>query len=416
MPSGVCAHSTDEVLRLRLLETVIATGMDPSISELVERIHASSNKVVVALAGTGGQALAWLLGVPGASRTVLEAVVPYGRRSLAELLGHEPEQYVSLNTARELAQWAYDRGVKLNGGQEGVVGVGCTASIATDRPKRGEHRCCVAARNSLGLDTYDLVLEKGKRDRAGEEEVSSRLVLNALAGACEIEPKLPLELMPSERLEIEHTISPGALERLLAPDRDKFVSGEVPSTVTVYADGQVKEDEPFGGALLSGSFNPLHKGHERLAEVASQIVGAGAAFEISVVNVDKPPLEEGEVRRRLVQFRGRWPVLLTRARTFVEKASLFPGCTFVIGWDTAVRLIHPRYYDGGKEGMIEALTAMREAGCKVLVAGRVQDGVFRTLDDVAIPNGFSEMFGSVPEDRFRSDVSSTELRADGREA
>ena len=181
MPSGVCAHSTDEVLRLRLLETVIATGMDPSISELVERIHASSNKVVVALAGTGGQALAWLLGVPGASRTVLEAVVPYGRRSLAELLGHEPEQYVSLNTARELAQWAYDRGVKLNGGQEGVVGVGCTASIATDRPKRGEHRCCVAARNSLGLDTYDLVLEKGKRDRAGEEEVSSRLVLNALA-------------------------------------------------------------------------------------------------------------------------------------------------------------------------------------------------------------------------------------------
>ena len=390
--------------------------MDPGVSDLVERIHASSSKVVVALAGTGGQAIAWLLAVPGASRTVLEAMVPYGQRSLVELLGHEPEQYVSLTTARELAQWAYDRGIKLNGTREGVVGVGCTASIATDRPKRGDHRCCVATRNSRGIDTYDLVLEKGKRDRAGEEDISSRLVLNVLAGACEIGHKLSLELTLSERLEVETAITPDALERLLAPDRDKFVSGEVPSTVTVYPDGRVREDEPFSGALLSGSFNPLHKGHEQLAEVASQLVGARAAYEISVVNVDKPPLEEREVRRRLVQFKGKWPVVLTRARTFVEKASLFPGCTFVIGWDTAVRLIHPRYYEGGEDGMIEALTAMSEAGCKALVAGRVQDGVFRTLGDIAIPSGFSEMFEAVPEDRFRSDVSSTELRADGGKA
>ena len=65
------------------------------------------------------------------------------------------------------------------------------------------------------------------------------------------------------------------------------------------------------------------------------------------------------------------------------------------------------------DGMIEALTTMREAGCKVLVAGRVEDGVFRTLEDVPIPNGFSEMFEAVPECRFRSDVSSTELRMDG---
>lgn len=31
--------------------------------------------------------MTWLLGVPGASSTVLEAVVPYSRGSLVELLG-----------------------------------------------------------------------------------------------------------------------------------------------------------------------------------------------------------------------------------------------------------------------------------------------------------------------------------------
>ena len=402
----------------------MAAGMDSSIYDLVERIHASSRQAVVTLAGTGGQALAWLLGVPGASRTVLEALVPYGQQSMVELLGHEPDQYVSMDTARELARWAYQRGVKLNGRRDHVIGVGCTASIATDRPKRGEHRCCVATHDSLGVNTYDVVLGKGTRSRAEEEEVASRLVLNALARACEIESELPLGLALSERLEVQQTLHPDPLERLLAPDKhrstdeeDKRVaSGEAPSTVTVHPDGRMSEDEPFSGALLPGSFSPLHEGHERLAKVAPELMmSGGVAFEISILNVDKPPLGLGEVRSRLAQFRGKWAVVLTRARTFVEKAALFPGCTFVIGWDTAVRLMHPRYYEGGENEMLEALTAMREAGCKVLVAGRVQDGVFHTLDDIDIPRGYGNMFSAVPEDRFRVDVSSTELRAAGGE-
>ena len=138
------------------------SSMAGAVGALLKR---NGQTVAVAESSAGGLISASLLAVPGASRTVLEAMVPYGQRSLVDLLGHEPEQYVSLTTARELARWAYDRGIKLNGTREGVVGVGCTASIATDRPKRGEHRCCVAARNSRGLDTYDLVLEKGKRDK-----------------------------------------------------------------------------------------------------------------------------------------------------------------------------------------------------------------------------------------------------------
>jgi len=48
-------------------------------------------------------------------------------------------------------------------------------------------------------------------------------------------------------------------------------------------------------------------------------------------------------------------VELTRAPTFREKARVLPGCTFVIGADTARRLVDPRYYEGSQARMIAAL-------------------------------------------------------------
>lgn len=39
------------------------------------------------------QAVAWLLSVPGASRTVLDMRIPYSRNSLKDLLGKSPDSY-----------------------------------------------------------------------------------------------------------------------------------------------------------------------------------------------------------------------------------------------------------------------------------------------------------------------------------
>ena len=172
------------------------------------------------------------------------------------------------------------------------------------------------------------------------------------------------------------------------------------------------EDEPLDAVVMPGSFNPLHEGHRRLAQVASEMLGGReVVFELAVVNVDKPPLEESEVRRRLSQFQGRWRVVLTRASRFYEKASLLPGCTFVIGWDTAIRLVDTRYYGNDEVAMLSALSHIRASGCRFLVAGRVKGGVFRTLAEVAVPPGFDDLFKAIPESRFRADVSSTELRS-----
>ena len=75
-----------------------------------------------------------------------------------------------------------------------------------------------------------------------------------------------------------------------------------------------------------------------------------------------------------------------------------------------MRLVDPRYYAGSYAVMVSALESIRMHGCRFLVAGRVHDGAFRTLDGVAVPRGFSDLFVAIPESAFRQDVSSTELR------
>ena len=378
--------------------------MDADTERLVERLHASPTMAVVAVAGAGAQAIAWLLGAPGASRTVLETQVPYSHPSLVEILGSEPEQVVSAQTARDMACWAYTRAVRLREGVVPVVGVGCTATIATDRPKRGGHRCYVAAWTERGVTTYSLEYVKGLRDRAGEERLASVLVLQALAEASRVDSQLPMALDEKEQVEVSSVQYEDPIKALLA--------GHV-STVTVLPDGAMVADEPVHGGVLPGSFNPLHEGHERLAAVAAEMLKAPVTFELSVINVDKPPLEEPEIRRRMAEFEGKGPVAVTRAVVFHQKARLLPGCTFVIGWDTAVRLVDPRYYGGEGYKMLMALGEISNAGCRFLVAGRSEGGVFHTLAEIAVPEGFEEMFTPIPEAAFRCDLSSTELRLAG---
>ncbi|MCH8225021.1 MAG: hypothetical protein IIC97_04030 [Chloroflexi bacterium] len=374
------------------------------IKDIVGKIHGSPQQAVVAVAGAGSQAVAWLFDVAGASRTMLEVVVPYGRLSMIDFVGHEPAQFVSEDAARSMAEAAYKRAVRLNEGDSPVVGLACTATIATDRVKRGEHRCHVATWDESGSTSYNLRLNKGLRDRAGEEELVSRLVVSALAQACGIEDKLQLELSDGDQLLVQYLAHPNPLMRLL--------SGEA-GAVTAHPDGRLTLEAPSCAGLLPGSFRPFHYGHEQLARAAEQILGGEVVFELSVLNVDKPPLEETEVRQRLTQFAGKATVVLTRAETFRKKADLFPGCTFVIGWDTAVRLVAPRYYGGEESAMLTALAEIWAAGCRFLVAGREEDGIFRTLADVPVPAGFHTIFQDIPEALFRADVSSTALRSSG---
>ena len=381
--------------------------MDQDIQDVIVKLHATPHKSVLAVAGAGSGAMSWLLGVSGASRTLLETLVPYGRLSMIDLVGAEPSVYVSPQNARDMARACYRRGLTLLEDDSPVVGVACTATIATDYAKRGDHRACIATWDESGVTSYNLKLDKGKRDRIGEEEVVSRLLVQAMAQAFGVEADIDIGFTAVELPEIEATRHAGPIQRLLSGEVDLAMADEL-GAISVW-----EGDAPQPMVVLPGSFNPLHDGHRQMASVASEITGLDSVFELAVLNVDKPPLEESEILGRLDGLMGEGAVALTRTPTFQRKSEVFPGSTFVIGWDTMVRVIDPRYYGDSETAMLTALAEIWARGCRFLVAGRQVDGTFRTLDEVAIPQGFQPLFQSIPEDQFRADVSSTELRVRG---
>jgi len=110
----------------------------------------------------------------------------------------------------------------------------------------------------------------------------------------------------------------------------------------------------------------------------------------------------------MVQFGGE-AVGLTRAPTFVKKAQLFPGATFVVGADTVERVGQVRYY-GHEAAMQQAIESIAAGGCRFLVFGRVIDGAFQTLEELRLPPRLAALCQGVPAEAFREDISSTELR------
>jgi hypothetical protein len=169
-------------------------------------------------------------------------------------------------------------------------------------------------------------------------------------------------------------------------------------------------DEHTPRALFPGAFDPLHEGHREIARIAESRLRCAPQFELSVTNVDKAALEELEIKSRLSQFAKHNVVWLTRTPTFVEKAQMFPGATFVVGADTIHRICDPRYYDNSQEEMNSAIREIAHFGCRFLVFGRILEESFRTLSELRIDDLLKSICTEVAEAEFRVEISSTELR------
>lgn len=377
---------------------------DTAWRQLISALHTSGPKAALAITGGGSGAIGELLRVPGGSRLLIEAQVPYDERALATFLGFAPAQACSADTATAMAQTARARAAGLVPAGTELVGLGATAALVSDRPRKGEHRFHIACASPAGIAHCTCVMAKGRRERAAEEDRVSRAIVLWLARACGISAPSPRSLFDADEHYAETIVAPmDAVDRLLAGELDRL---------TVQPDGQVRLSAPTPSVLFPGSFNPMHEGHVLLARVAEELRQQPVAFEISATNVDKPPLAAETVRRRIVQFAWKSPVELTRAPTFVEKSRLFPGTTFVVGADTAERLFGAKYYGGDEDRMHAALEEIANAGGSFLVAVRLgAEGRVQALKDIPVPRRYADLFTEIPEHHFRVDASSSAIRA-----
>lgn len=377
-------------------------------TELVRALHAAPQQAVLELAG-GTQALAWLHAVGGSSRTVLEATDRYSAASLAALLGAAPAKAVSRGVAVAMAAAARRRARALAAPGTPVVGAACTAALASDRARRGAHRAVVAVADALGSVVSELELAKGARTRRQEEAAVSRLLLAELAAVCGAGPPPGRAAAALEGDAAQREFRPSEGFAALASGAADWMLLDAGGDV---AEGMPRWDEV---ALLPGSYHPLHAGHLALAEAAAALLQRQVVFELTLVNADKAPLELSEAQRRAAQFAGRAPLVLSRLPLFAAKAARFPGAAFIVGADTAARLLDARFYGGSRAAMEQALAAVARCGGSFLVAGRRVGDRYRTLADLerALPAGLRGLFRELPERSFRCDLSSSELRARG---
>lgn len=219
---------------------------------------------------------------------------------------------------------------------------------------------------------------------------------------------------------------------------------------------------PNSCLIFPGSFNPPHAGHLALANASIKTLerlepyvhrkhnDKPVLFELSLINADKPSVDPKIVVSRVKHFLElssesngaggpsslpqQWGVVLTRAPLFEEKLKILrskvpddpeeggPKINFVIGTDTLVRILNPKYYlDKARDSMIKSLLDLKLKRGGFIVGGRLEQSqspsshkpprfVSGRDELVGLPDDVASIFTIMTESEFRADLSSTEIR------
>jgi nicotinic acid mononucleotide adenylyltransferase len=344
-----------------------------------------------------------------------------------------------------------------------LIGVGCTASLATDRNKKGEHRFHIATQTLRRTIIFSLQLTKDARTRQEEERLLADTILNAIettrhetllptlsptvlplpdellsdhsicntfgAGTTNhfpIRKFLPLDLRPEETIDGKQTIGSPPLVELFFGKIQAVLwqngtirqfklqkNSPVLNKNLLQLDGHSQEKTAWTQAIFPGSFNPIHQGHLEMIDIAERRLGSHVALEISIQNVDKPPLDYIELEYRLQAIEKTRPeqaVWFTQTPLFEDKSDIFSGTTFVVGADTLRRFADLRFYHESIHQLHDVLRLIAFHNCRFLVFARQDHHGIESLETLKIPDMLRSLCDEIPPTVFAMNISSSDLR------
>ena len=363
--------------------------------KVIQAINNSPFKAFFAITGGGQTFIGDYMKVSGASKTVIGALVPYSQYEFDKFVGGKVDSYCSEEAARKLAVAAYNRCIEAGVETCYAIGIGVTCSLAKDNEREGRihniHICAHARNFTYIFHSIPNVQGNSTTRRDIEEFIAAKQILYIL------NQSTVKEMVSS----IDSLCEKAILSSVDGELYSDVLEGKRPMLLSSNFD-----DEQTVIPIYPGSWNPLHEGHEQIAKVAKEILGAPVVFELSVKNADKGQLDAVDIKRRVEAVQVKYPLALTNASTFVEKAIQFrrrfpkDQIVFVVGADTWNRLWDPKY--AGPPSEVESILGAFDV--KFLVFGR---------GTIPIYQGAGERLRIHHELRateFDMDISSTNLR------
>lgn len=392
----------------------LMTDIERAITEL----HASRFLLAYATTGLGAILPTLIWGMGGCSRTLLEGLFTYDRGSTDDLVGRPiVEGYSSPTTASGMSAgvlfFNYQRLFALGRSAElpNLIGAAMCGAVQTCRSRRGADVAEMSfrvLRNGI-ICEWSIGLELKKEKARGWQDLFACLVfLNGVLSIAGIEQiKIPaVERFTSMIKNCKELVEENGLLKTVpclyafAIDTETLLAEDA---IVINPDGSQAPLSSLAGrkiANVSTSANPLSPLHFILLREGVKAAGDGAipVLELNAGNPDKGTLDVAELARRAGQAHGLCHVIVRMGSgRFIDKvkgmSGILPdGQDYVVGIDTAERILNPKYY-GGEDASDEVrLTALID----MLSAFSARNVVFYVVERCGYTTKYDDLFGKLP--------------------